>query len=111
MDPTNDELEAVAKKMDAKAFADFRKGLEKAHFEEIFNHPNNHRRWVYDIPNNTLRWLMNLRLPTVDLIPAEDRALLYFREMSPAGRTRMMALVTSQNEPQRAVDPATGEYL
>jgi len=110
-DPTQDELEAVAKKMDEKAYADFRRGLEKAHFEELFNHPNTLRVAFYDFGKNLIVWLMRLNLPVVDMIPVGDRALLYYRELGPAGRKRLMQLVTAQNEVVRKVNPSTGEAL
>jgi hypothetical protein len=111
-DPTKEELDAVAAKMDAKAFADFRRGLEKAHYEELFNHPNNRRVAFYDIPKNLMHWLMRLRLPVVDMIadPGE-RNLLYWREMRPEGRVKLLSLITKQNEVVRKVDPVSGEAL
>jgi hypothetical protein len=110
-DPTKDELEAVAAKMDAKAMADFRAGLEKAHFEELYNHPNTKRVAFYDFGRNLLQWLMRLRLPVVDLIPVNERTLLYYREMRPEGRAKLLQAITAQNEVVRKVDPVSGEAL
>lgn len=109
-DPTQDELEAVAAKIDAHEIAEFRKGLELARWREAVNKPATRLWWVIS-QEQIAKAIADL--PVMELIPEEGRALFIYRSLSPSNRRKLMIFMASLPimRPGTAIDATTGETV
>lgn len=109
-DPTQAELEAVAAKIDAHEIAEFRKGMEAAHWREVVNKTAT-RLWWACAPDALDKAVA--ALPVMELIPEEGRMLFVWRSLSHRNRRALMVFMANLPvmRPGTMIDAVTGETV